>query len=234
VTLGRASRESVKIKVRQPVQKVLVDGAYKALIEDLTPLIREELNVKSVVFVDDVKDYMDFNLKPNFRVLGPLLGKDMGAFGKALESLDAKETVAALERGETIEVSLPGGLKVAVDSEKVQVNITSKEGFTVEMENNVFIILDTTLSEALIREGYAREFVSRIQQIRKAMDFEVSDHIEIHYSSTEAFTQAIEEYEDYVLGETLGTCIRPLENADAEEYDLNGQPTRIQLKRIRA
>ncbi len=234
VTLGRAGRESVKIKVRQPIQKVYVDGAYQALIEDLTPLVKEELNVKEVVFVDDVKDYMNFNLKPNFRALGPVLGKDMGAFGKALAAMDSKESVQTLQQGGFLKVTLPGGREVEVDKEMVQVNISSKEGFTVQMENNVFIILDTTLTEELIQEGYAREFVSRIQQIRKAMDFEVSDHIEIHYASTEPFTRAIMANEAYVMGETLGVAIETLGDQEAQEYDLNGQPTRILLKRVQA
>ncbi|MGO1819084.1 MAG: isoleucine--tRNA ligase, partial [Senegalia sp. (in: firmicutes)] len=108
VKLGRASRESVKIKVRQPIAEVIVDGKYEELISDLVPLIKEELNVKEVVFAKDLKEYMKFNLKPNFPLAGPKLGKDIKFFAKELNNLDATDAVSRLENGESLKISLNG------------------------------------------------------------------------------------------------------------------------------
>ncbi len=233
VGLGRAGREAVKIKVRQPIQKIFIDGKNKALIEDLSPLIREELNVKEVEFIKDVKDYMNYSLKPNFRALGPVLGKDMGLFSKVIQQLDPSEVVKAFNQDQPIEVKLSDEKTVNVTKDQMVVNISSKEGFTVEMVNNVFIILDTALTKELIHEGYAREFISRVQQMRKSNGFEVSDHIKIFYDSTEEFKLAISEYEKYIMDETLAEVIAPLANDESETHNLNGHETQIFLERIK-
>ncbi len=232
VGLGRAARESVKIKVRQPIQKVFINGKDKVLIEDLSPLIMEELNVKEVGFVDNVKEYMNFSLKPNFRALGPVLGKDMGLFSKALQNVDPGAVVKAFDEGKTVTIKLSDEKSVEVDSEQLVVNISSKEGFTVEMENNVFVILDTTLTDELVNEGYAREFISRVQQMRKSNDFEVSDNIKIYYDSSEEFSNALKLYEDYIKDETLAVEINPLGDKTYEEHNLNGHETKLFLERI--
>ena len=233
VGLGRAARESVKIKVRQPIQKIFIDGKNKALIEDLSPLIREELNVKEVEFIKDVKDYMNYSLKPNFRALGPVLGKDMGLFSKVIQQLDPSKVVKAFDQDQPIVVKLSDEKTVNVTKDQMVVNISSKEGFTVEMVNNVFIILDTALTKELTHEGYAREFISRVQQMRKSNGFEVSDHINIFYESTEEFTLAISEFEKYIMDETLAELIAPLANGESETLNLNGHETKIFLERIK-
>lgn len=166
VTLGRASRESAKIKVRQPLQRIFVDGKYERLIAHLAPLIQEELNVKEVVFAKDLNEYMEFTLKPNFRVLGPVLGAKMRTFQKVLGGLDASVVAPKLEAGETVTIDLDGE-PFEISNENILVTVKAKEGFNVIMENNLFVILDTTLTQELIDEGLAREFVSKVQQMRK-------------------------------------------------------------------
>ena len=203
------------------------------MIEDLSPLIREELNVKEVEFIKDVKDYMNYSLKPNFRALGPVLGKDMGLFSKVIQQLDPSEVVKAFDQDQPIVVKLSDEKTVNVTKDQMVVNISSKEGFTVEMVNNVFIILDTALTKELIHEGYAREFISRVQQMRKSNGFEVSDHINIFYESTEEFTLAISEFEKYIMDETLAELIAPLANGESETLNLNGHETKIFLERIK-
>ncbi len=231
VRLGRGARESVKIKVRQPIQKVLVDGNYEALISDLVPLVQEELNVKEVEFAKSLNEYMNFTLKPNFRVLGPLLGKNMGLFGKALKGLDASVVAPKLDAGETVVIDLGNGDTFEATSEHILVAIDSKEGFTVGVENNVFIILDTTLNEALINEGYAREFVSRVQQQRKANDFEVTDNIKICYMSDEEFAAGLKAHEDFIKSETLTVELDEKAHDLAEEFTLNGHDVKIYIEK---
>ncbi|MBI9011679.1 MAG: isoleucine--tRNA ligase [Clostridiales bacterium] len=231
VTLGRAARESVKIKVRQPIAHVMLDGKYKSVIEDLSDLIMEELNVKEVQFVNNLDEYMNFSLKPNFKTAGPILGKKVGMLGKALGSMDAFTTAMKLEAGESIAVDL-GGEVFEINNELVMVSISAKEGFTVRMENNLFIILDTNLTEELIQEGYAREMISRIQQLRKSHDFEMMDSIKIEYNSSDEFVKAVELHKDYIMDETLAKELIRVESNTFETYKLNGHDTAIHVTKL--
>lgn len=231
VTLGRAARESVKIKVRQPIANVMLDGKYQSIIEDLSDLIMEELNVKEVKFVSNLGEYMNFTLKPNFKTAGPVLGKKVGLLGKALNGLDAFETAMKLEAGESLTVDL-GGEAFEINQDLVMVSISAKEGFTVRMENNLFIILDTHLSEELILEGYAREMISRVQQLRKSHDFEMMDNIKIEYNSTSEFVKAVECHEAYIMEETLAKELVRVEDNSFETFKLNGHETALHVTKL--
>lgn len=231
VKLGRASREQVRIKVRQPISEVIVDGKYEDLISDLVPLIKEELNVKNVVFAKDLKEYMRFNLKPNFPVAGPKLGKKIKFFAKALNSLDSTEAVNKLENNEELTVDLDGE-DFTFSKELVDIRIESKEGFTVSMENNLFVILDTTLTGELLNEGYAREFISKVQQMRKNNDYEMMDNIKIYFNGNVEINDAINKYSDYIKSETLAIEVNSVEDKNLEIHNLNGHDTGIKVERI--
>ncbi len=231
VGLGRASRETVRLKVRQPLKEVVIDGKYEELISDLVPLIKEELNVKDVIFENDLSQFMNYSLKPNFKVAGSILGKNVKAFGKALNELDPKETVEKLDRGEVLTLDL-NGEKVDILKDYVLVTISSKEGFDVAMENNLFVILDTSLTPELINEGYAREFVSKIQQMRKSNGYEVLDNINIFYDGSDEIKLALDEYKDFIKSETLAKSIERVTEGQLERQDLNGQMTGIRLEKI--
>ena len=231
VGLGRASRETVKIKVRQPLSEVVIDGKYEGKIKDLVPLIMEELNVKEVVFENDLSQFMNYSLKPNFKVAGAVLGAKIKSFGKELAQLDAKDTVEKLETKGKIVLNL-NGEDTEIEKDYVLVNISSKEGFNVIMENNLFVILDTTLTPELINEGYAREFVSKIQQMRKNNGYEVLDNINIFYDGSDEIKVAIDEYEDFIKSETLAKQVERVSDETLEKQDLNGQMTGIRLERI--
>jgi len=230
VTLGRSARESVKIKVRQPIQEVIVDGKYETLIGDLVPLIMEELNVKHVEFTHDLPNYMNFQLKPNFKVLGPLVGNKMGAFGKALTALDPQVYAMRFDAGETIELNVEGDIFEAT-AEHVLININAKEGFTVKMENNRFIILDTHLTDDLINEGYARELISRVQQMRKSNDYDMMDHIHIYYKAPEVFENAVNLHAAYIMSETLATSLHTSDDKLFDVQQLNGHEVGLFLEK---
>ncbi len=229
VTLGRASREEAKIKVRQPLSKVIIDGKYKEIIGDLTELIKEELNVKEVQFEDDLSEYMEFELKPNFRVCGSILGSKVKEFGKVLREADAKELLGKLEEGK---VSLElGGEETEIERDFVEVKISAKEGFDVIMENNLFVILDTELNEELLNEGYVREFVSKIQQLRKKKDLDILDNIKISYKSDDEVEKAIERDKEFIKSETLALEVVNEDN-DAEVENLNGHDIKINIEKM--
>ncbi|MDD6881965.1 MAG: isoleucine--tRNA ligase [Firmicutes bacterium] len=228
VTLGRGTREKEKIKVRQPLSEVLVDGKYEEIIADLTPLILEELNVKKVVFEKDLDKYMNFSLKPNFRAAGPVLGSKVKAFGGAMAKVNAAEFVAKMEAEGKVTIDLDGE-SFDVTKDLVDIRISAKEGFAVAMENNVFTILDTTLNQDLIDEGLARELVSKVQQLRKQKDFEMMDNIDIVVRADEEVMAAIEKHKEYIMKETLAVSLEAGQAAD--EYDLNGHKTGIVVEK---
>lgn len=229
VALGRGTREKERIKVRQPLSEILVDGKYEAIIGDLTPLIMEELNIKKVVFESKLDDFMNYSLKPNFKVAGPVLGKNIKAFGGALAQADPGQTVARLEADGKLTMEL-GGESIEITREMVDVKITAKEGFAVAMENNVFTILDTNLTPELSAEGLARELVSKVQQMRKQNDYEMMDKIKIYVDADEAVDEAIESHKDYIMKETLATAIE--NGADLKTFDLNGHKTGLGVERV--
>ena len=228
VALGRGTREKEKIKVRQPLSEILVDGKYEALISDLTPLIMEELNVKKVVFEKELDKFMNYSLKPNFKVAGPMLGKNIKAFGGALAKADAAAAVAQLESEGKLVLDL-NGENVEITPDMVDMRISAKEGFAVAMENNVFTILDTNLNDELIAEGLARELISKVQQLRKQNDFEMMDNIKILINADEEVAAAVETHKEYIMKETLALEIEAA--ADLKEYDLNGHKTGIDVER---
>ncbi len=228
VALGRGTREKERIKVRQPLSEILVDGKYQAVIEDLTPLIMEELNVKEVVFAEELDQYMNFTLKPNFKVAGPVLGKNIKAFGAALAKENAADVVARLEAG-AMTLNLDGE-EVEIQKDFVDVRINAKEGFAVAMENNVFTILDTTVTPELAAEGLARELISKVQQMRKAEDFEMMDNIRIFVEADAEVKAAVDTFCDYIKKETLAVAIEEASGLDT--YDLNGHKTGIKVERV--
>lgn len=228
ISIGRFVREETKIKVRQPLSEALLDGKNKELIEDLVPLIQEELNIKNIVFVDDLNEYMNLSVKPNFKAVGKVFGPLIKEFQKLLEELDS-ESVSKLQKGDSITMSI-GGEEKEITSEMVEVRISSKEGFNVGMENNNFIILETSLTDELILEGIAREMVSKVQQLRKTKDFNVADRITLYYSGDEDVDNCVQQFADYIKNETLSLNIIKKEGL-TEKCDLNGHECLIDVER---
>ena len=173
---------------------------------------------------------MNFSLKPNFKVLGPVLGAKMKFFAGALNKFDASEVVPKLENGETL-VSNLDGEDFEFNKDHVLINISAKEGFNVSMENNLFVILDTTLSQELVEEGYAREFISKIQQIRKSSNFDVLDNINIDFCGDDEIANAVENFKDYIKSETLALEINRVEDESLEKHNLNDHMTGIKVIR---
>ncbi|WP_414150566.1 isoleucine--tRNA ligase [Acetobacterium carbinolicum] len=227
VSLGRGAREEAQIKVRQPLSKIIVDGKYRETLGDLCVLIEEELNIKQVVFEENLGDFMNYALKPDFKVAGPVLGKNVKLLGKALASVEASEVVAKLEADGSFVIELDGQ-SLELRKDFIDIRISAKEGFNVQMFNNKFIILDTSLNQDLLDEGCAREFVSRIQQLRKSSGYEVMDRIDISYSSDAQMDRAIKIFTDFIKTETLADTIS-IAAGVGEVFSLNGHDTRIEL-----
>ncbi len=230
VTLGRASREAAKIKVRQPIGKAYIDASHEEVMKDLLPLIEEELNVKEVVFSKDINQYMNFSLKPNFATLGKTLGSKLKEFSSKLADLDAPAAVNKLQNGESITFNLAGE-DFAFAKDDVLINVSPKEGFDVATEGNLFIVLDTNLTPELVNEGFAREFISKIQQMRKAQDLEMMDKIKVYFTSTDEVANAVKIHADYIKDETLAVEIINGETGNMQEDVINGHNAKIAVEK---
>ena len=228
ISIGRNIREEVKIKVREPLSECLLNADLQDLIGDLKDLILEELNVKKVVFVSDLNKYMSFFVKPNFKVAGPIFGANIKVFSDILAGLSDAE-ITKLNKGESIKVTIDD-TEYDIDSSYTDIRITAKEGYDVGMENNLFVILNTVRTDELILEGIAREFVSKVQNIRKQEDYHVADRITINYNGDEDMKKAVDMFKDYIMNETLATEIILNENINTE-LELNGHPVGIITKR---
>ncbi len=171
---------------------------------------------------------MDFSIKPNFRAAGPVLGKNVKEFGGKLAQSNAKEMIAALNEG-PVTMNL-GGQDYEITKDLVDVRISSKEGFVVGMDNNVFTILDTTLTPELIEQGYVREVISKIQQLRKQADFEMMDEIKIYMDADDEIRAAVDNAKDFIMDETIAVAIEPKE--ELPTFDINGHKTGLAVKRI--
>ncbi len=230
VTLGRGEREKERIKVRQPLSEILVDSRYQAQIADMVQLIKEELNVKNVVFEKNMDTYMDYALKPDFRKAGPVLGGNVKEFGKALAAADAKEVITKLGQEGKIVLNL-GGEDTEISEELVDVRVAAKEGFAVGTDRGVFVILDTQLTPELVSEGLARELISKVQQMRKQKDFDMMDNIRITVRCDGESKAAFEEHREYIMKETLAIDLDYTDDA-LEEFKLNGHATGIAVEKM--
>lgn len=227
ISTGRYVREETKIKVRQPIAECLIDGKYEAILGDLVSLINEELNVKKVTYVEDLSKYMDFTIKPNFKVCGAKIGSKMKEYQAVLADLDG-ENLDLVLKGETITIDFDGG-RLDITPDMVDVKFSSKEGFNVGMENNKFIILNTELTRDLILEGMAREFVSKVQNLRKTSGLEITDRINLTYQGDKDINEALDMFRDYIMEETLAVTFDVSD--EGEVTDINGHEVKMSLKK---
>lgn len=229
ISLGRNAREEAKIKVRQPISEVILDGKNENTIFDLVDLIKEELNVKEVNFASDLSLYMNFEVKPNFKICGKMFGSHMKEFQEKLTTL-SDEDISILEDNGTIKMEVDNE-EVEITPEMVEIRVSSKEGFNASHEGNNFIVLNTTLTDELINEGIVREFISKVQNLRKAKDFEITDRITIYYSDNKEFENAIKNYIDTIKKETLALEIVK-KDLTSEEANLNGINVKFDVERV--
>jgi isoleucyl-tRNA synthetase len=201
ISTGRYVREENKVKVRQPLAKAYIDGRNEKVLGNLVNLIMEELNVKEVVFAKDLNEYMEVSVKPNFKEVGKVFGKNMGEYTQKLLKLNSDE-MKALECGNSIKMEIAGE-EYDITPEMVDIRYTAKEGYNVGMQDGNFIILDMHITDELKQEGNAREFVSKVQALRKDMDFDIADRIITTFNADDEFKESILANEEYVKNETL-------------------------------
>ena len=232
VTMGRALRAKHQLKIRQPLPKIFLvthDPEAKSVLENLGDLISDELNVKDIVITPDDDELVNLSTKANFKTLGPKLGKKMKIVAKTVAELNLEE-IRKLQIGGKITLIIEGDT-LELSPEDVMLQRQEKKGLLVETDNRLTVALDTELSEDLIQEGFAREFVNKVQNMRKEMDLNVMDRINITYHASETLKTALVNFTDFVSTETLADQMKFKLTPEGYEWDLNGEPCNIHVSR---
>ena len=230
VVLGRSARNTAVIKNRQPIANLYVAG-IDTLDEMYKKLVEGELNVKKVWLGADVSAFISYNLKPQLKTLGPRYGKLLGEIRTHLGEADPVKIVDIVRAGETYTFEA-GGQTVALVEEDLLIEPIHKEGFVVETEGPLSVILDTTLSKALIEEGFVREMISKIQTMRKEAGFEVMDHIRLAVTNNERLAGVIERNADEIKAEVLADELSEELAGYTKDWDINGEKATLSVQKI--
>jgi isoleucyl-tRNA synthetase len=231
VELGRAARAAAKMKVRQPLPEVVVvaAGDERRAIERFRDLLLEDLNVKSVRFVSEAEELGRWELKPNYRALGPRFGKRMPAVAEAVAALDAQHVAATLRAGGLVGISIDGS-EHPLGADDVQLVLQPLEGYRVERSGTHAVALNLELTPELRREGLAREVVHAVQAARKAAGLNVEDRIALSLGGSAELLDAARAHADYVTGETLAVSLS-FDGTGGERATIEGQELFITVTR---
>ncbi len=235
VSLALAARKRKSLKVRQPLAQILIhadNGPTPS--EGLKEIILTELNIKQIELTDGLDSYISYNARPVFARLGPKFGREMGKVADIIKSLREDQIKRAEVEGHfTIDID---GSRTELTGDEVEIVREEKEGFAVESDGGITIALDTTLTPGLIDEGFARELVNKIQNLRKTSGFEVTDRIRITLYADELLAGAIGRYGEYICSETLADSLEREElsraNGDDKEWSINGEKAVISVIRV--
>jgi isoleucyl-tRNA synthetase len=232
VTLGQRVRNENKLKVRQPLAEAIVvvaDDEERRGIDRFASAIREELNVRLLGFTQEPHKYVEFQLVPNFRVLGPKLGKQVPACKKALADADGSALYAEMEANDKIVVQLPDG-PIELTPSEVEVRLSARDDFAAASGSGQVVVLDTRVDDSLRREGMAREVINRIQRARKTMDLAYEARIEVKWNAEGELADAIEEHAARIAGETLATgFVRAAAAASEHDTEIDGNPLTLSI-----
>ena len=231
VVLGRACRNTANIKNRQPIGKMFVKSE-KALDSFFVDIIEDELNVKEVVFTDDVRDFTSYNFKPQLRTVGPKYGKQLGGIQKTLATLDGNSAMDELKTNGAIKFMV-GDVEVALAEEDLLIEMTQKEGYMSEAYGNTTVVLDTNLTEELIEEGYVYEVISKVQTMRKDSDFEVMDHINVYLTGSDKLAEVVRKNEKAISEKVLANAIiTDKMQGISKDWNINGIDVTVGVEKV--
>ena len=231
VGLGRAARNITNIKNRQPLSKMFVQ-APNTLSEFFVDIVEDELNIKSVEFKDNMDEFISYNIKPNFRVLGKKVGKAMPEVKNLLNTIDAQAAKSELDKTGELKLNLSSGDVATLTNEDIDISITQTEGYNCQKSGDVMIALSTTLTPELIEEGFVREIISKIQTMRRDSNFEVMDRITIYASGSEKLIDIISRNDAEIKRAVLADIIEFNKSNGAEKvWNINGESLTLGVAR---
>ncbi len=230
VVLGRAARNTANIKNRQPIGNMYVKADF-SLSNEFINIIADELNIKNVIFTDEVRKFTTYKFKPQLRILGPKYGKLVSKIGQKLNEFDGNELMDKLNSG-TISFTIDT-TDIVLSKDDVLIEAIQKEGFVAETDKGITVVIDTNLSDELIEEGFVREIISKLQTMRKEAGFEVQDHINVYYSCDHVVAGVINRNESEIKSEVLG---ENLSNTKSDGYtkkwNINGKSVEFTVARV--
>lgn len=235
VQLGRSLRELKSLKVRQPLTKIIIvaeDSRVQQQVGEFSDIIKTELNIKSIEFAANTSVLVNRKVKPNFKALGPKFGKHVGRVVDIVKGFGEAQIDQIIRSGrESINFE---GKEYEITKDEVDILHEEKEGLAVQSEGGLTVALDTHLTQDLIDEGIAREFINRVQNLRKDAGYEVVQRITIFFQADSKIAEAVYRQKDYILNETLAASITETfaENAFVKDTDVNGQAVRLGVLRI--
>jgi isoleucyl-tRNA synthetase len=229
-------RNQIDINVRQPLSKIIlpIEGEERAVVEAVKDIILDEVNVKEIEYVEDDSGIVSKSAKPNFPVLGKRLGKQMKPVAEKIRNLSTEE-ISIFEEEGALELSLDNGEAVRLSAGEIEIHRTGLKGWSVETEDGITVAVDTEITPELFKEGLSREFVNRIQNMRKEADFDVTDRISIGFSGSKELEEAVEANKKTIKAETLAEEIapKPLDVTDfVKLWDIEGTECEITIRRI--
>ncbi len=229
VVLGRAARNASNIKNRQPIGNMYVK-ADRQLDDFFKEIVASELNLKAVSFKDDMEEYLSYSFKPQFKVLGPKVGKQIGEVKAALAVINGHAAKAELESTGKLKLTLKSG-EVELLPEDVDITMSQTEGFATQRYGNVTIALETTLSQELIEEGFVREIISKLQTMRKENGFQVVDHITVYAAGNDKLVDIMSRNEDFLKKVVLADkVVYGSTEGFVKEWNINGEDITLAVK----
>jgi isoleucyl-tRNA synthetase len=231
VVLGRAARNAATIKNRQPIKTMYVN-AKRTPDESFIDVIAEELNVKEVVFTDNVREFTTYSFKPQLRTVGPKYGKYLGKIRQMLTELDGNDAMDELKAKGSISLDL-GDTVALLAEEDLLIEMTKREGFESLSDKGITVVIDKNLTPELIEEGNVREIISKVQTMRKDAGFEVMDNIRLAFSSSDAVIAVAKNNKDEICDQTLAKeMLFDTELAFAKRWNVNGEDVVISVEKV--
>ena len=231
VVMGRACRNTANIKNRQPIGQMFVK-ANQALPEFFADIVKDELNVKKVVFTDDVRSFTSYSFKPQLKTVGPKYGKLLGGIRQALPALDGNAAMDELNANGALKLDINGN-EVVLTKEDLLIETAQMEGYVSEQNNDLTVVLDTNLTPQLVEEGFVRELISKIQTMRKEAGFEVMDKIRIFASGNETIGQILDKFREQIQNEVLAQSIElNMVQGYQKEWNINGEKVVLGVEKL--
>ena len=230
VVLGRSARNGSAMKNRQPLAKMYVK-AQKALDKFYVDIIEDELNIKEVVFTDDVGGFVSYSFKPQLKTLGPKYGKQLGEIRNALANVDGVKAKAELNETGTMTLSISTG-DIKLTEEDLLIDVKQMEGLYTVSDNGVTVVLDTTLTPELVEEGFVREIISKVQTMRKDAGFEVMDHIIVGVSGNDKIADIMSKNKAGIAKDVLANDIVNTTDGFVKDWNINGEKVTLSVTRV--
>ena len=231
VVMGRACRNTANIKNRQPIGRMFVKAEHE-LPQFFSDIVKEELNVKQVLFTDDVRDFTSYSFKPQLKTVGPKYGKLLGGIRQALPALDGNAAMDELKANGCLKLDINGS-EVVLTEEDLLIDTAQMEGYVSDQNAELTVVLDTNLTPELIEEGFVRELISKIQTMRKEAGFEVMDKIRVFAKGNEKISEILSKFSGQICKDVMAEeIVKDQVQGYEKEWNINGETVVLGVEKL--